>query len=38
MMRLRIPRGEDAVAWWGYWRMPGEAPANNLSPKPNYAD
>lgn len=24
--------------WWGYWRMPGEVPADSLSPKPTYAD
>ena len=24
--------------WWGYWRMPGEIGASNLSPTPNYAN
>ena len=24
--------------WWGYWRMPGEVSAGNLSPRPTYAD
>jgi len=24
--------------WWGYWPMPGEVPADNLSPRPTYAD